>query len=160
MGYLLARLRTKKRQDKVSAGTGITHSEFNGDHNHPVKFLQIWIYPNQKDVEPRYDQRTFIPETQKNRFQQIVSPSAEDEGLWIYQNAWLHAGTFDKGVEGEYILKKEGNGIYIFLIEGEIMIDNQKINKRDGFGILGVNSFFFKANLKSEILLMEVPMAV
>jgi quercetin 2,3-dioxygenase len=144
----------------MSAGTGITHSEFNGDQNNPVKFLQIWIYPNRKDVEPRYDQMTFASETRKNRFIQIVSPSAEDEGMWIYQNAWLHMGKFDKDVEGKYILKKEGNGVYIFLIEGEIIIDNQKINKRDGFGILGVNSFSFNASVKSEMLLMEVPMAV
>ncbi len=144
----------------MSAGTGIMHSEYNGSHKKSVNFLQIWIYPNQKGVEPRYDQMTFLPENRINKFQQIISPFSEDEGLWIYQNSWVHMGIFHKGTEAEYVLKKEGNGVYIFLLEGEIKVEDQQLKKRDGLGILGVNSFNFNSQLDSQILLLEVPMAV
>jgi redox-sensitive bicupin YhaK (pirin superfamily) len=143
----------------MSAGTGIYHSEKNAHENELVKFLQIWIYPNKKNVEPRYDQITLNLEDRHNRLQQILSPNADDEGVWIHQNAWFHIGKFDKGVSTGYKLKGgSNNGVYAFVISGEVSINNQQLNARDGFGIWDVEDINITADTDAEFLLMEVPM--
>jgi redox-sensitive bicupin YhaK (pirin superfamily) len=98
----------------MSAGTGIYHSEYNKDREQRVKFLQIWVYPDKKNVEPRYDQITLNLEDRHNKLQQILSPNAGDEGVWIHQNAWFHLGKFDKGISTEYAIKGKGNGVYVY----------------------------------------------
>ena len=144
----------------MSAGTGIYHSEQNAHENEQVKFLQIWIYPNQKNVEPRYDQLTLNLADRHNRLQQILSPNPDDEGIWIYQNAWFHMGKFDAGKTVTYNLKdKANNGVYAFILSGEITIDGQKLNTRDGFGSWNVDALDITADTEAEFLLMEVPMA-
>ena len=102
----------------MSAGRGITHSEYNKNEDIPVKFLQIWVIPNQKNVTPRYDQISLNPDDRRDRLQQILSPNKADQGVWIHQDAWFHMGTFSKGHQETYTLKREGNGIYVFLISG------------------------------------------
>ncbi|HKO76436.1 MAG TPA: pirin family protein, partial [Flavobacterium sp.] len=116
----------------MSAGTGIFHSEFNKNEDQLVKFLQIWVYPNKKNVTPRYDQITLKTEKRKNKFQQILSPSPDDEGVWIHQDAWFHLGTFDQNISTEYTIKKPNNGVYVFIINGSATIADQKLNSRDG----------------------------
>ena len=142
----------------MSAGTGIQHSEKNKNHDRPVKFLQIWVIPNKRNVEPRYDQITLNPGDRKNKLQQILSPNPEDAGVWINQNAWFHLAKLDKGKEVKYDLKEEGNGIYAFVLEGEVSINDQKLNRRDGMGITKTNELNIKAGSDAELLLMEVPM--
>jgi redox-sensitive bicupin YhaK (pirin superfamily) len=142
----------------LSAGTGITHSEYNRNKDRKVKFLQIWVYPNRKNVKPRYDQITLNVADRHNKLQQILSPSPDDPGVWIYQNAWFHIGQFDKGFSTDYNMKAKGNGVYAFILSGEVTIDNQELKSRDGFGIWDVDKFSVKANTDSELLLMEVPM--
>ena len=142
----------------MSAGKGITHSEYNKSKTKPVNFLQIWIYPNTKDVEPRYDQMVFSPK--KNKFQQIISPYPEDEGMWIHQKAWLDLGYFEKERNIKYNFRKEGNGVYMFVINGKIQVNELHLTERDGIGILGINSFSFRVQKNSELLLLEIPMAV
>ena len=142
----------------MSAGTGVKHSEFNPNADQRTKLLQIWVYPNQQNVEPRYQQITLNPEDRKNTLQQILSPNAEDAGVWIHQDAWFHLGKFDKGVTATYSLKKEGNGVYVFVLSGKITIDGQELETRDGFGIWNVNSFDIEAITHAEFLLMEIPM--
>ncbi|HMR87641.1 MAG TPA: pirin family protein [Saprospiraceae bacterium] len=144
----------------MSAGTGITHSEKNKSLSNEVKFLQIWIFPNKKNVEPRYDQLTLNAEDRKNKLQQILSPSQDDDGVWIHQDAWFHLGSLDEGNTQTYQLKKEGNGIYIFVINGEITVQDQKLNTRDGFGIWDVSEINISAGTNAEVLIMEVPMKV
>ena len=144
----------------MSAGTGIQHSEYNKNKDRPVKFLQIWIIPNKLDVEPRYDQISLNDIKKKNTFYQILSPNPNDQGVWIYQNAWFHLGDFESGNKGTYTLNKEGNGVYIFVLEGEVEINDQLLSKRDGYGIWDVDQFDFKSMGKSKVLLMEVPMAI
>jgi len=143
----------------MSAGTGIFHSEFNRSKDKRVKFLQIWVMPNKKNVTPRYDQITLNREDHHNKLQQILSPSPDDEGVWIYQNAWFHLGQFDKGLNTEYKLKAKGNGVYAFILSGDVTINNQKLNTRDGFGIWDVDKISIQADTDAEILLMEVPMS-
>lgn len=142
----------------MSAGTGVFHSEFNKNEDRPVKFLQIWVLPNKKNVTPRYDQITLNISDRHNKLQQILSPDENDEGVWIHQNAWFHLGRFDKGVATEYQLKAKGNGVYAFILEGDITINNQPLSTRDGFGIWDVDSIKVKADTDAEFLLMEVPM--
>ncbi|RKS98834.1 pirin family protein [Flavobacterium sp. 123] len=143
----------------MSAGTGIFHSEYNKNKDQLVKFLQIWVYPNQKNVTPRYDQITLNLEDRHNKLQQILSPNSEDEGVWIYQDAWFHIGKFDKDFSTSYRLKKKGNGVYAFVLNGDFTIGGIELNHRDGLGIWDTNSFSIQANSEgAEILLMEVPM--
>lgn len=144
----------------LSAGTGITHSEYNKNQDKRVKFLQIWVFPDKKNVKPRYDQITLKAEERHNQFQQILSPSADDAGVWIHQNAWFHLAKFDKGVAKEYTFKAKGNGLYVFNLNGDIMINNQVLNMRDGFGIWDADKVSIKADTDAEFLLMEVPMTV
>jgi redox-sensitive bicupin YhaK (pirin superfamily) len=144
----------------MSAGTGIYHSEFNRNKNNQVKFLQIWVFPNKRDVTPRYDQITLNQEDRQNRFQQILSPSADDEGVWIHQDAWFHLGKFENNKTTTYSFKKENNGVYVFVLSGKLEVNGQLLNKRDGFGVWNAESIYFKFNEDSEVLLMEVPMNV
>lgn len=142
----------------MSAGTGITHSEYNKNADKEVKFLQIWMFPNKGNVEPRYDQITLNLEDRHNKLQQILSPNPEDEGVWVHQNAWFHLGKLDEGFSTEYQIKGAGNGVYAFILNGDISINDQKLNSRDGFGIWETDKFIISANSNAEILLMEVPM--
>lgn len=142
----------------MSAGTGIQHSEFNRNTDREVKFLQIWVFPNKKNVVPRYDQISLKSEDSKNKFQQILSPNANDEGVWIHQNAWFHLGNFEEGKSEEYVLKSKENGVYAFVLDGQIKIENQALEARDGFGIWDIKSLKIESNSKARVLLMEVPM--
>jgi len=142
----------------MSAGTGIQHSEFNPNQDKQTKLLQIWVFPKVRNVEPRYQQITLNPEDRKNKLQQILSPNPEDEGVWIHQDAWFHLGTFDKEVTATYQLKKEGNGLYVFVLKGNIIVDGQELETRDGFGIWDFNSLEIEVTSDAEILLMEIPM--
>jgi redox-sensitive bicupin YhaK (pirin superfamily) len=144
----------------MSAGTGIKHSEFNKNADKTVKFLQIWVFPNQRNVTPRYDQMTLQVADRHNKLQQILSPNVNDAGVWIHQNAWFHLGQFDKGKTAEYSIKKKGNGVYAFLLSGKMTIGGQTLDARDGLGIWDVEKFDLKADDSAEILLMEVPMTV
>ncbi len=144
----------------MSAGTGVYHSEFNRNKNQEVKFLQIWVFPNKKDVTPRYDQISIREVEKDNEFYQILSPNKDDQGVWIHQDAWFHLGNFDKGIKTGYDLKKTGNGVYIFVLEGSIKVGEQELNSRDGFGVWDLNSIQVESLEKSRVLLMEVPMSV
>ncbi len=143
----------------MSAGSGITHSEFNKNKDKPVKFLQIWVFPNKKNVTPRYGQITLDISQRHNKLQQIISPNEHDDGVWIHQDAWFHLGTFDKDFSTEYSVKKAGNGLYAFVIKGDIAINDIALNERDGLGIWNTDKISLKANsANTELLLMEVPM--
>ncbi|MFN5635036.1 MAG: pirin family protein [Flavobacteriia bacterium] len=145
----------------MSAGTGITHSEYNPNKDRLVKFLQIWVFPNKRNVTPRYDQITLNPEDRHNTLQQILSPKSDDAGVWIHQDAWFHMGKFDQDVESIYTMKKSGNGVYAFVLKGQFEINEQTLNERDGYGIWEVSEFTLKAlSQDAEVLLMEVPMLI
>ncbi len=144
----------------MSAGTGVSHSEYNKNQDKQVKFLQIWVFPNKRNVTPRYDQITLHETDRRNKFQQILSPNANDEGIWIHQDAWFHLGKFDEGLSSTYNIKKEGNGVYAFIIDGEVNINGETLGKRDGMGIIEASELTVRANTNAEILLMEVPMSI
>lgn len=142
----------------MSAGTGIQHSEYNKNKDQQVKFLQIWVFPNQKNVTPRYDQLTLNLKDRHNRLQQVLSPNPDDEGVWIHQNAWFHIGQFDEGFSTDYTLKGgKNNGIYIFVLSGQVTVGGQALEARDGYGVWNMEKIDLVANTGAEVLLMEVP---
>jgi hypothetical protein len=144
----------------LSAGTGIYHSEYNKNKDKEVRFLQIWIFPKLKQVAPRYDQVSLRSIEKKNQFYQILSPNPADQGVWIHQDVWFHLGKFQNGIGDTYRLKQTGNGVYIFVLEGSIVLGGQVLDKRDGFGLWDADSFEMTAIIDSKVLLMEVPMAL
>lgn len=141
----------------MSAGTGIEHSEYNHSKEYPVKFLQIWIIPNKQNVEPRYQQQAIDKEKTHNNFLQILSPNADDDGVWIHQNAWFHLASFDAGYNREYVLKDRNNGLYVFVLKGDVEVGSKLLHTRDGLGIVGEEHVSIKAATNAEFLLMEVP---
>jgi quercetin 2,3-dioxygenase len=142
----------------MSAGTGIKHSEYNKNSDKEVKFLQIWIIPNKIGVSPRYDQISLKLEDRKNKLQQILSPNADDEGVWIHQNAWFHIGSFEKDFSAEHVLKDKTNGVYVFNLSGDLEINDQLLHSRDAFGLWDIEKIHIKADSEAEFLIMEVPM--
>jgi hypothetical protein len=144
----------------LSAGTGITHSEYNKNKDKEVKFLQIWIFPKEKNLTPRYGQISIREIAKDNEFYQVLSPNKNDQGVWINQDAWFHIGKFNKGNSDTYNIKKEGNGVYAFILDGEAEINGEKLSKRDGMGVWDIDSINVTAADDARVLLMEVPMTL
>lgn len=144
----------------MSAGTGITHSEMNANADKPVKFLQIWVLTRKNGIKPRYQQVTIADQAKLNDFQQILSPNADDDGVWIHQDAWFSLANFDKDTSRYYQIKKSGNGVYVFVIKGSANIDGQQLGERDGLGIWDTDGFELTATSDAQILLMDVPMDI
>ncbi|MDR3610855.1 MAG: pirin family protein [Ignavibacteriaceae bacterium] len=143
----------------MSAGTGIFHSEYNKNKDREGKFLQIWVYPNKLNVEPRYAQITLDPLQRINKLQQIVSPNPDDEGVWIYQDAWFYLGNIKMGHQIQYNVKRRENGVFCFLIDGKMKINDQVLDKRDVIGLWDINSVTLASESdNSEILVIDVPM--
>lgn len=142
----------------MSAGTGVYHSEYNKNTDKEVKFLQIWLFPKEKQVTPRYDQISLKDIEERNQFYQILSPNDNEKGVWIHQDAWFHLGKFDAETATQYQFKKTGNGVYAFVVDGSVEINGQDLNKRDGMGLWDINELDIKARKGSKVLLMEVPM--
>ncbi|KAA0934810.1 pirin family protein [Psychrobacter sp. ANT_H59] len=143
----------------MSAGTGITHSEMNGDDKEEVKFLQIWVIPNKMNVEPRYQQVRMDDILKPNEFNQVLSPNADDAGVWIHQDAWFSMGDFDKGITQTYELKDPNNGVYVFVISGKAVVNGNTLDTRDGLGIWDTKNFTMDVIDDAKVLLMEVPMS-
>jgi redox-sensitive bicupin YhaK (pirin superfamily) len=143
----------------MSAGTGITHSEFNASRSHDLNFFQIWIFPNKKNVTPRYGQQKFDFFNAKNELVQIISPNPDDDGLWIYQDVWFNTGIFDRDYTFDYKLQRNGNGLYVMVIEGEFEVEGQPLSRRDGMGLWETDSVKIKAlSDNARILLIDIPM--
>lgn len=142
----------------MSAGTGIEHGEKNKNPDQPVKFFQIWVFPDKKNVQPRYDQQTFSITDKHNKLLTVVSPlGSPDGGVQIHQDAWFSLGKLDEGFSTAYRLRKSGNGVYAFVIEGTVTINGQELERRDGMGITGTDTLEIIAGTPAELLLMEVP---
>jgi redox-sensitive bicupin YhaK (pirin superfamily) len=142
----------------MSAGSGIAHSEANASKTEPVNFLQIWVFPKEQDIDPRYDQKQFEKADRTNKFQTVVAPEKDNGALWINQDAWFSLATLTNGFRGDYAIKRNGNGVYVFVIEGEVKISNQSLSKRDGMGIWDTDKISVEATADAELLLIDVPM--
>ena len=141
----------------MSAGTGIQHSEYNRNPDKPVKLLQIWVFPDTKNVKPRYDQKKYSVEESHNNLLTVVSPMGSEEGMNIHQRAWFSLGKLDKDFKTTYNLHDKNNGVYAFVIDGNVTINGQDLKRRDGLGITDSDQIEIKAEKDTELLLMEVP---
>ena len=141
----------------MSAGTGITHSEYNGSESEPVNFLQIWVLPKERDIEPRYDQKLFSRDQRQGRFQNVVAPDQNDGGVWINQDAWFWLGDFEAGQSDTYTIKRAGNGAYFFVLEGAVTVASEQLERRDGLGIEDAASVDVVATEDCQLLVMDVP---
>ena len=142
----------------MSAGTGIQHAEKNKNADKTVKFFQIWVFPKEKNVKPRYDQKNFTDAEKHNKLLTVVSPlGTKDGGVQIHQDTWFSLGKLDKDFATTYQLKDKENGVYAFVIEGDVTVNGEKLNRRDGLGITEADSLDIKADNDAELLLMEVP---
>lgn len=141
----------------MSAGTGVLHSEYNADETVAGQFLQIWILPREQGVAPRYDQTTLHWREQKNIFQEIVS-SESGAGVWIHQDAWLSLGVFSRDEKIVYQMKRAGNGLYVFVIAGNMTVAGEVLGSRDGCGVWGTDTVSFEISAGAEVLLLDVPM--
>ncbi|MCK9423651.1 MAG: pirin family protein [Bacteroidales bacterium] len=143
----------------MSAGTGIFHSEYNKNSDIPVKLFQIWVFPDKKNLTPRYDQMIFDPAERVNRWQTLVSPAGTGK-LWLNQRAWFSRIDLDESSSAQYTLNNPAHGVYVFVIEGAVEAAGIKLEKRDGLAVSETGSIAFTAMKKSEILVIEIPMTV
>lgn len=142
----------------MSAGTGVQHSEFNPLANEETSLFQLWIFPKESGIKPRYDQKTFDASARKNKIQAVASGFKDEEALYIHQDAVISLGNIDKDKSLDYTISMEGNGAYVMIIDGQVEINGKTLNKRDAIGISETKSFSIKAIENSEILLIDVPM--
>lgn len=151
---------TKGEVQIMSAGTGVAHSEFNHSKDELLKLFQIWLFPNKRNVEPRYGQMKFDLAAQHNNFQLLVSPleASIPNTLGIHQDAFFSMGNFDKNQDFAYQLHREGNGLYIFVVNGQVETSGESLEFRDGLGLEDISEVSFKTKDGVELLLMEIPM--
>ena len=142
----------------MSAGKGIRHSEFNGSSTDDVNLLQIWVFPKERNIEPRYDQKKFDLEKTHNSFLTVVSPETEGGAMWVNQDAFFSLGNFAIGSAGTYKIKHPGNGAYIFMIEGIAEISGEELSKRDAIGVYNTEEIELKFAENSRVLVIEIPM--
>ena len=142
----------------MSAGSGLAHSEKNASSTEDVNFLQIWVFPKERNIQPRYEQRVFEKAARHNTFQTVVSPQKGNDALWINQDAWFHLGDLEKDSQIDYTLRQPTSGVYVFVLEGSVTVAGQPLTKRDGMGITETEKVTFFADSDAEVLIMEIPM--
>ncbi len=142
----------------MSAGTGVQHSEANASRTEPVTLFQVWVFPKERNITPRYDQRTFDVNERMNKWQAIVSPIDADNALWINQDARFSMADLAAGKTLSYANAFKGNGVFLVVINGSVKIDQQQLNKRDALGIYDTDSFTVSADEDAELLAIEIPM--
>jgi quercetin 2,3-dioxygenase len=142
----------------MSAGTGIFHSEHNAHTDEHINLLQIWVFPKEKDIQPRYDQKEYSPDDRQNKWQFVVAPDMPGEALWINQKAWFALQDADAGKHTTYVKQQADSGVYVFVISGNIRIGDILLGDRDGMGIEDTRNIEISIEKNSRILVMEVPM--
>ncbi len=143
----------------MSAGTGVEHSEMNPSQ-HDLNMLQIWIFPEKNNLEPRYAQKNYQNLLKKNELLTLVTPknNQTSDSVWINQNAYLKLGEFESGRKIAYNIEDQQNGVYVFMIEGEASLEDIDLRKRDAIGISGTSGFDLNIKNNSKVLFIEVPM--
>ena len=142
----------------MSAGTGVRHSEANASATESVTLFQIWVFPKERNIAPRYDQRTFNMEERQNKWQTVVSPIADDDALWINQNARFSLTELSANTPLTYTNAFSGNGMYIIVVEGNISVENIDLDTKDAVGIWEKDSLVISTKNSALVLLLEVPM--
>lgn len=143
----------------MSAGSGVQHSEANASATEPVTLFQVWVFPKERNIKPRYDQKTYDTADRINKWQTVVSPLEADKALWINQDAKFSLTTLDAGKKITYSNSFANNGVFLVVITGSIQVNELQLNKRDAVGISESPSFTITANENAELLAIEVPMS-
>lgn len=141
----------------MTAGTGVQHSEVNASATEASKLLQIWVFPKEMGLTPRYDQKRFDPAKRQGRWQTLVAPN-DPEALMIHQDAVFSRGSFPSGTTARYDMHFPSNGVYAFILSGACRVNGQPLQARDGFGVWDTSHIEVEATADTEILLIEVPM--
>ena len=142
----------------MSAGTGVEHSEFNSSSTDAVNLFQLWVFPKERNITPRYDQRTFDVNDRINKWQIVVSPVETDKALWINQDARFALTKLEAGKQLAYTNAFKGNGVYLVVISGSVTVNDIVLTKRDALGIYDTDTFSITASEDAELLAVEVPM--
>ncbi|PJJ83376.1 pirin family protein [Mucilaginibacter auburnensis] len=142
----------------MSAGTGVYHSEFNHSETESANTLQIWLFPREQNVTPRYDQKNFSDQFNQNEFTTLVSPDKNGDALWIHQDATFSMGSFGAGQQIEYAITRKENGVYIFVLEGAVKINEQVLSQKDALGVYDTDAVKINVTEGARLLLMDVPM--
>ena len=142
----------------MSAGSGVQHSEANASATDPVTLFQVWVFPKERNIKPRYDQKTFDIAERTDKWQTIVSPVDADNALWINQDARFSLTNLHAGKEITYTNGFKNNGVFLVVINGSVEVNGQQLNKRDALGISETESFTVKAAEDAELLAIEIPM--
>jgi len=142
----------------MSAGTGVMHSEYNHSKTDDANTLQIWLFPKETNIQPRYDQKSFTDVLTLNNLTTLISPEKNQETLWINQDATFSMGDFEPGRSIKYDINTPGTGVYIFIIEGSAKINNQTLNKRDAIGVYDTSSLIIETEALTRLLIMDIPM--
>lgn len=142
----------------MSAGTGIMHSEFNASKSEELKLFQIWIFPNKRGVQPRYDQAKFDLGQMKNQFTSVVGPNGDDAPMWIHQDAYIQMAEIESGETISYSTKGKNTGVYTMVVEGEIETQNETLSSRDAIGTSNIEQIEYTAKTISKLLVLEVPL--
>ncbi|MDN5284375.1 MAG: hypothetical protein JWR38_649 [Mucilaginibacter sp.] len=143
----------------MSAGTGVYHSEYNASHTEEVKSLQIWVFPKERNIQARYDQKDFKDVLKLNQLTTLISPIKDNDTLWLNQDATFSMGNFEAGQQINYDIKTAGNGAYVFVIEGSVKINGTILNKRDALGVYDTSSFTIEPQVLCRFLIIDIPMS-
>ncbi len=143
---------------RMSAGSGIRHSEFNHSQTEQTHLLQIWVYPRERGIQPGYEQKSFPADLRKNQFLAVVSGQPEKQALSLHQDAVFALGSFDAGKTGTYTVRYPGNGIYVFMIEGETRFEKEILKTGDAASFTGQKSVDFSFSARTELLVIEIPL--
>ena len=143
----------------MSAGTGLTHSEYNDSATEAVNFLQIWVLPDKRNIAPRYGQKAFDPAARRDRFQLVVAPDIDDQAIWINQNAWFSLADPSAQSVIRYDTHGPAQGIYLFVIDGDVEVAGERLARRDGLGVAGERGIELHAMTDARLLAIEVPFA-
>ena len=142
----------------MSTGSGMSHSEYNGSMTEILKFLQIWVVPKQKNTKPEYHNYDIRPLLQHNELCTFISPEGGETPAHLLQDAWFSMGSFDVRQEITYQLNRKNTGVYIFVLEGDICVQDISLSRRDGIGVWDVEEIVIRTVSDAPILTIEVPM--
>jgi redox-sensitive bicupin YhaK (pirin superfamily) len=144
----------------MTAGTGIYHAEYNHSETEQVKLFQLWIFPREKGLKPRYDQKLYADQNKKNELIMLVTPDTkqQEDTLWIHQDAFISTINLTKESAFSYDIRIAGNGVFLFVVNGKASVNNNVLSNRDGIGISETELFQIQAIEDSNLLFIEVPM--
>ncbi|MFA5876806.1 MAG: pirin family protein [Candidatus Paceibacterota bacterium] len=142
----------------MSAGTGVTHSEYNDSKEEALSLFQIWIQPKEFGIEPHYAQSSFNLAEVKNGLTLLVAPIGVGSGLPINQDAYISYAVLDKNIPCTYNLKEKGNGVYLFVVEGKVTLDGEILHSRDAMAVSGTDEMTITSSISAKVLIIEVPL--